>query len=714
MTSDPPSAIRQPRRARTLGCAALASLVYLALALAVLAPALREPSRLLPFLALLEGEPGAPPLPRKPSLLDHRDQKMVVSVVTRNAATLTSRPTELFGDGQCYPMPRGYTLGEHMIGLGTLAALPWALTHDPILSFNVALVLTLWIAGTAMYALARHFTGSAPAAFVAGLLFELTPRRIIAVSHPYIHGDYWTPLALLFLHRTFARGGVANAVACAAFATLVLCESLYPIVALGLLLAVYVPYLSVLHRDRLRQAALPLALCAAWLLLAGWLIFGPYLETRATWGVLRGRVSTLARLENYLPGHIGFPGFLTTALVLVALVDRVRGARPVLGEDPRLAYLAGALLIVGVTIGRWSLPFLGIQVPSPLALAQRVVPGLDSVRALRAIGIGAGLPIAFLAGYGALVVLERVRPRTMVALLTATVAFVLASRYLPALARPTFGVSSLRLAAYEVRPPEEDIELVRATSGPLLDVPFAWQGPRKLAMSDDLLRVSYGPRPTAACYNSFVSPVQRQIDTLAAALPAREAADALAALGFRTVLLEKGQLLPRQRARFFEALRLQPRDEQRLTALGLTERLVAYRLESPLPVRRDFALLAAGAASAAPDTPVRLTGRVVFTNGGSETFRHPDPIAPSDLVVRWARPTGEVVHEEQARALLPIALAPGATTTIPLDGVRPPAPGPLVVTVARADEPGQVLARQTVEVEEAPPAAPAAPPGQSR
>lgn len=698
-----------------LGCAALASLVYLGLALAVLAPALREPTRFLPYLAALDGEPDARTPRRKLSYLDHRDQQMVVSVVTRNAATLTSRPAQLFGDGQCYPMPRGYTLGEHMIGAGILAAAPWALTHDPILSFNVALVLMLWIAGTTMYALARYFTGSAPAAFVAGLLFELTPRRVIAVSHPYVHGDYWTPLALLFLHRTFVRGGFANAVACSAFATLALCESLYPIVALGLLLAVYAPYLCVRHRDRLRRVAPQLALCAGWLLLVGWLIFGPYLETRATWEILAGRESTLARPSTYLPGRLGFPGFLTTALVLVAIVDRMRGARPVLGEDPRLAYLAGALLIIGVTIGRWSIPLLGVDVPSPLALARRFVPGLDAVRALPAIGIGAGLPIAFLAGYGALAVLERVRPRTMVVLLAATVAFVLSSRFHPALARSAFGVPSLRLAAFDARPPEEDIELVRATSGALLDVPFAWQGARKLAMSDDLLRVSFSPRPTAACYNSFVSPVQRQIDVLAAGLPGRAAGDALAALGFGTVLLEKEQMLPRERARFFEGLRREPKRAQRLQRIGSTERLVAYRIESPTPVRRDFALLAAGAPSAAPDAPLRPADgaplEVVFVNGGSATFRHPDPIAPSDLVVRWARSSGEPVHEERARALLPIALAPGATMTIPFDGVRPPAPGRFVVTVARAGEPGQVLARQTVEVE-ANGAAPGA--GQSR
>jgi hypothetical protein len=642
--------------------------------------------------------------------LDHLDEKMVVSVVARNASVLTSRPWEVRGDGQCYPMPRGYTLGEHMLGLGILAAVPWVLTHDPILAFNVALLLALWIAGLSMYALARHFTGSAAAAFVAGMLFELAPRRIAGVSHPYIAGDLWTPLALLFLHRTFVRGRWRDTLACAAFATLAACESLYPLVALAVLVAVYLPYLCVRHRARLRHVLPRLAVCAGWLLLVAWWIFGPYLETRATWGVLTGRAAELVGVRTYLPGRLGFAGFLTSALVVAALADRVRRRRAVGGEDPRLAYLAGGLTIVAVTLERWSVPALGWDLPSPLAAARSFVPSLDAVRGLPSVGIGAGLPFAFLAGYGALAALERVGRRTGWVLLAGAVAFALASRFAPPLARPTFGLRSLALAGLDARPPEEEIALVRsAARGAVLDVPFGWRGTRRLGMANDLLRSSYAPHPTAACYNSFVSPVQRQIGLLAEALPAPASADALAALGFGTVLLEKGQLLTPARKRFERAVRAQPAAEQRLEPAGRTPTLVAYHLASRTPVARDFALLAAAPHEGGSPEPLATDGAPVafrFTNGGASTFRHPDPIAPSELVVRWTTAAGAVALEERVRALLPVALAAGATMEVPLPLSPPTAPGPWAVTVARAADPGTTHARRDVLVRSGAPSAP--------
>src|SRR5690606_35611639 len=151
-------------------CVALAALAYLCIALFVLRAVLPSPGTLLPYPALLDWD-SSPKMDL--TLLDHRDQSMVVSVVSRNAAILTSEPWNLFaGFGQCHPMPRSYTLGEHMIGPSLFAALPYLVTRDPILSYNVALVFTLWIPGLTMFALSYRFTRSPAAAFVAGMLFQ--------------------------------------------------------------------------------------------------------------------------------------------------------------------------------------------------------------------------------------------------------------------------------------------------------------------------------------------------------------------------------------------------------------------------------------------------------------------------------------------------------------------------------------------------------------
>jgi hypothetical protein len=226
------------------------------------------------------------------------------------------------------------------------------------------------------------------------------------------------------------------------------------------------------------------------------------------------------------------------------------------------------------------------------------------------------------------------------------------------------------------------------------------ESPSSVNLARQLLLNAYSPRATAACYNSFVSPVQAQIADLTGQLPDHRAADALAALGFGTVMIDKAHIDPRDLQTFFDGLQTLDNSE-RLHPVGKTGRLLAYRLSTGTPVRSDFDLIAGGSSSAAPasatvaaSTPLEFT----FTNHGSDIFRLPDPIVPSDLVVRWRDAGGQLVQESRARALLPMALAPRASLAITLTLRAPDAPGRYVVDVARAAAPGTVLASRGVEV----------------
>lgn len=77
-------------------------------------------------------------------------------------------------------------------------------------------------------------------------------------------------------------------------------------------------------------------------------------------------------------------------------------------------------------------------------------------------------------------------------------------------------------------------------------------------------------------------------------------------------------------------------------------------------------------------------------------FRHPDPIAPTHLAVRWSLASGEVVSEQQVRTILQLALAPSSREPLDLD--VPGEPGRYVVSVAPARAPQLILARRAVEV----------------
>jgi hypothetical protein len=689
-------------RSRTGICVALASLAYLAIALFVLRAVLPSPGTLLPYPALLDWE-SHPSMDL--TLLDHRDQSMVVSVITRNAAILSSTPWELFsGFGQCHPMPRSYTLGEHMIGPSLLAALPYRVTHDPILSYNVALVLTLWIPALTMFALSFHFTRSPAAAFVAGLLFQLVPGRVVDPTHPYVHGDLWAPLLLLFLHRLFTAGRWRDALLFALFLSLEIVESLYPLLGCALLVLVYGGVLAI-RNVRALPALLPkIAVASAIVLGVAWIVLGPYLHMRDTWRLLSGRTSIMMNVSDYGWGSIYFPGAMILGLAALGLVDRLRGARRVAGEDPRLALFAGGVVVLWCSTVGLPLPFTDRLLPSPIEMLKPLVPGLDAVRALNAIGLTANVAWAFLAGYGALLLVERRRAPVASAVAATVTALTVLFLYQGHFAKPMFSVWSFRLDAWRASPKAADVALLRRTArGAVLDVPFPlMETPAAANLAPHLLLNAYDPRATAACYNSFVSPVQLQVMEMTHRLPSAASADALAALGFGTVVLDKVRMDPRDLQTFLDGLRDLDASE-RIQPAGTTGRLMTYRLSSTAPVRSDYALLGSAESSpvavrrGATDGSVRF--EVEVANRGAATFRLPDPIAPEDLLVRWHDASGSVVQTDTVRALLPMALARGASFPVTLTTATPPTTGRYVVEVARAADPERVLASRMIDLQ---------------
>jgi hypothetical protein len=677
-------------------CAAVAAAIYLAIALFLLRTVLPAPAERLPYPVVLhESEQNLVEL-------DHADQSMVVATIAGNARRLLDSPTNALGSGQCYPMPDSYTLGEHMLTMGLLAAPTYALSHDPILSYNVAYLLTLWIPGLTMYALALFLTRSQAAAFVAGLAFALLPGRIIDPAHPYVHGDRWTPLAILFLHRLTRGGGLRDAFGLAVTMALAVGESLYPLVAMGLYLAVYGLFLLARDARGVLRAIPYLVVVASFVALSTWVVLGPYLQARAVWGILSGRFSYPMDAGEFAPGREHFPGYAVAALALFALVDRVSGRRHEAweGRDMRLALLVGGILVAWCGLERVPLPFTTVIVPSPLLLAKSFVPGLDAVRGLQAIALGLGVATTALAAYGVVAVAERVGRRRIVLVAVCAALAIVGTRVYGPLARASFG-RTLRLAAWEGRPAPVDIALIReAPSGALLHVPVPFvEGDVSFKAATMLLLASYGPRDSAACYNSFGSLVQKQVWLLGTALPRTSSAEALATLGFGTVLLHEDGSNASKRFR----ARLEP-DSSVLGPERRSEGLASRTLVASGSASTDWTAL-----ESAPADPVRVIGpatRLFFPirNRGAETFRHPSPLAPSDLLLRWEAleppPDGPGKWTTPLRALLPIAIGAGATLPIEAAVELPAHAGRYRLTLERAGAPERALATRDIAVQE--------------
>jgi hypothetical protein len=692
---------RPPERAATDASrlwATVAALVYLGLAIWFLRPVLADPTRLLAFPVRVDG--------REESAIGVLDQAMVVAVAVRNARVLTSRPWDLIGGQLCHPMPDAHTLGEHMFGLGVLAAPGYALTGDPLASYNTALVLTLWIPALAMYAFAWSFTGSPPAALVAGLLFGFLPVRIADLAHPFTHGDLWAPLVLLFWWRLMARGRWRDAFGFAAFVSLQTLESLYSVLECAALLLPFGLWASWRHRTQLRSRAGKVAVAAAIILGVAWLVFGPYLATRATWALLSARGGWLANPRGFWLGGLYYPGSVAFALALVALADRCfRGPRPSRdGGDPRWAVAAGGLLAMWLALAPVRIPGLEAKLPAPLLLARGIVPGLDAIRVPALVGYGFTLACAFLASFGIVALARRPRGRAALAVGALAAVVALAERIHEPLAAMTFARTT-DLTVTEVRPDERAIALVRSLDGPIVDLPSPVR--RKLgvlrALSEQMLLAAYHGQPTSSCYNSFGAPVTEQVWALADRLPDPRAAEALATMGFTSVVA-LDRFLPRGRKEALDAAA--SRAGPGTTGLRTSQSaagLSAYSLSTAGPALSGWRLLGPSQDPGAPSAVA--AGESVelpfaIENTSEVTFRHPSPIAPSTALVRWWRAEGarDLAGETEARLLLPLALAPGDAHVVAARTVAPAEPGEYEVTLVLPAELQRALARTRVRV----------------
>ena len=317
-----------------------AALLYLVVALAWMGDVWTRPSELT---LVTTGEPSA-------RALSTSDQQMVLSTISDTARRIVDGSRDLYDSGACHPFPRSFTLGEHMWGNGLLAALPLALTGEPLVAYNVVLLLLVWLSGFAMFVASYEWTRSFPAALVAGIAFELFRSRLSDPVHPYINADFWTVAALFFLYRLFRGGDWWSAVGLAVVGTMQLGESLYPVVVAAVLLGASAVALIVRRRDVVVDRLPKLLFCGLAAALAAWFVYGPYLDAAETWGILEGRVSLGVPPDLFARGGRLFPGAVLLGLALVGLLDRVRGPRAENGPDLRIALTLGGVFLFWMSV----------------------------------------------------------------------------------------------------------------------------------------------------------------------------------------------------------------------------------------------------------------------------------------------------------------------------------------------------------------------------
>jgi hypothetical protein len=358
------------------------------------------------------------------SVPDHGDPLFSMWRIGWVLHRLVTDPAHLFDANIFHPERLTLTFSDPII-LPALMAAPLLAAGVPlVIAYNIVFLSSMWISGLATYLLVERLTGSARAAFVAGLVYACYPYRLDHLSHLELQVTQWMPLGLLALHMFVATGRWPYVFALALAGVAQLYSSMYYAVFFLIYAAAVGVGLLIIHRPPLRGLVLPAAAAG----LAAALAAAPLARAFNAVQPLKGDRPVeevkyySAELSDYLkaplssaawgkrtswpaPERALFPGAAPLSLAVIGAIPPFSGVR--------LVYVAGLLLSVDGSRGfngviypylhRWLSPVRGLRVPARF-------------------GALVGLSLAILAGCGALRVLRwcRSRRRVQVAFLALT------------------------------------------------------------------------------------------------------------------------------------------------------------------------------------------------------------------------------------------------------------------------------------------------------
>src|SRR5262249_4108062 len=113
----------------------------------------------------------------------------------------------------------------------------YAMSGNPILAYNVTVVLFQALAGWAAYYTARRLTGSALAGWVGGIVFALSPFRTAHYQLAHVQLSFAVPRAFLAFARFLERQRVRDLTAALFFLWCQMVTVLYFGIPLALMLA---------------------------------------------------------------------------------------------------------------------------------------------------------------------------------------------------------------------------------------------------------------------------------------------------------------------------------------------------------------------------------------------------------------------------------------------------------------------------------------------
>lgn len=130
-----------------------------------------------------------------------------------NTMAMSSRLRNVLGTGPgshytsyfFAPIHDSLVFNESLFGLSLIYAPFELLTNEPLLAYNITLLLSLTMAQYFMFLLVKRLSGSPWAAAIAGFAFAFSPYATFEMGRIQLVATQWIPLCFLFLHRALTE-----------------------------------------------------------------------------------------------------------------------------------------------------------------------------------------------------------------------------------------------------------------------------------------------------------------------------------------------------------------------------------------------------------------------------------------------------------------------------------------------------------------------------
>ena len=242
------------------------------------------------------------------ALQDTSDSLLNLWITNWQAHQLLTSPLQLFDTNIFYPYPNTLAYSEILFPNVLLSVPIFALTDNPLLTYNLMFLLSFTLSAFGLYLLAYRLSGNRYAAFLAGSVFAFSPYRAGHLSQLQLLTMQWMPLALLYLDRYLGRRKAKDGLLFCAFFVAQCLSSFYYAFYTGLAVGLYLLYYFVLRWRRISPSlVLRLALLGGLIAVLVLPFALPYFRVNRALGMERTLSELVAfspRLRTLLKGYL--------------------------------------------------------------------------------------------------------------------------------------------------------------------------------------------------------------------------------------------------------------------------------------------------------------------------------------------------------------------------------------------------------------------------